>query len=75
MSTGNKELDTILELLAVKRRSQLKGSDARRLRYIGRLLQSGITEMQQARRLLGDLVEEVERRGVRDRPSGNQESR
>ncbi len=68
MSTGNQELDTILKLLAVKRRRQMKGSDARKLRYIGRLMQSGITEMQQARRLLADLVEEVEARVGRKPP-------
>ncbi len=73
MSTGNQELDTILEWLAAKQRNRLKGNDARKLRYIGRLLSSGIAEMQQARRLLGDLVEEVERRAGEERQSEGQE--
>ncbi len=68
MSSGNQELDSILEWLAAKKRARLQGSDARRLRYIGRLMQSGINEMQQARRLLGDLVEEVEGKAREDRP-------
>ncbi len=66
MSTGNRELDEILEWLATKHRSRLKGGDAHKLRYIGRLMQSGIAELQRARRLLGDLVEKVERRAERE---------
>ncbi len=74
MSTGNQELDSILEWLAAKKRARLQGSDARKLRYIGSLMQSGITEMQRARQLLGELVEEVERRAREDRASGSGES-
>jgi hypothetical protein len=70
MSSGNRELDAILDQLARQRRARLKGSDIHRLRYIGRLIQSGITEMQQARRLLGDLVEELQRRG-QEEPAGD----
>ncbi len=74
MRTGNQELNSILEWLAAKKRARLQGSDARKLRFIGRLMQSGITEMQRARQLLGDLVEEVEKRAREDRASGSGES-
>ncbi len=75
MSSGNRELDSIIDWLAMRERGRLTDGDARKLRYVGRLMQSGITDMQRARRLLGDLIEEVEDRAAQEkRPTGRRKN-
>ena len=75
MSSGNRELDAILEYVARQERARLRGRDAHRLRYIARVVQAGAIEMQRARRLLADLVEEIERRAEDEQPANSSKHR
>ncbi|MCP3961880.1 MAG: hypothetical protein GY719_28900 [bacterium] len=63
MTTGNTELDAIVEQISADRQKQLLPGDANRLGLIERAVQRGLDELQRARQQLEELARKVERRG------------
>ena len=64
MTTGNSELDAIVEQIAADRQKQLLAGDANRLGLIERAVQRGLDELQRARQMVEELARKVERRGA-----------
>ena len=60
MATGNRELDSLVRELELRRLEGLGASDGHRLGHIERLMRAGLGEMQQAHSLLEELVRELE---------------
>ena len=67
VTTGNRELDALLEQLEAER-ARLQVGDLRRLRYVSQLVHSGLGEVRRAARVLGELVEELEVRAAGEEP-------
>lgn len=59
MGTGNRELDLILGQLSGRRRQPNPSGLLRRIEFMGKLMDAGVEELQRARRLLGELEEEL----------------